>query len=87
MKEINRVEGDAIKTEDGTAYRTPQTFFRVADRDAWFNWVFKTGHRDMLTAAVSKDAVKEFMAEENNGAPPPGVTVTQIYRINVRSNQ
>ena len=85
MEEINRLEGQAIKTEDGTAYRMPQTFFRVADRQIWFDWVFSTGHRDMLTAAVSKDAVKEFMETENAGAPPPGLNMTQIYKVNVRT--
>ena len=87
MDEINRLEGQSIKSEDGTAYRTPQTFFRVADREAWFNWVFSTGHRDMLTAHVAKEAVKEWMETENNDAPPPGVNVTRMYKINVRSNQ
>ena len=84
-EEINRLEGQAIKTVDGTAYRSTITNFRVADRDAWLTWVFETGHRDMLTAHVAKDAVKEFMTEENKGAPPPGLNVTQIYKINVRS--
>ena len=83
--EINRLEGQAIKTEDGTAYRSTITSFRVADREAWLSWVFETGHRDMLTSHVAKDAVKEFMAEENKGAPPPGLNVTLIYKINVRS--
>ena len=85
--EINRLEGQSIKTEMGTAYRSTVTSFKVADRDAWLDFVFQNNQRDMLTAHTAKDAVKEYM-ETNGGTPPPGLNMTQIYKINVkRSDQ
>jgi hypothetical protein len=83
-EEINRLEGQSIKTDQGTAYRSTITSFKVNDRDVWFNWVFDNQHRDMLTANVAKEAVKEFI-DGNGGTIPPGLNVTQIYKINIRS--
>lgn len=85
--EINRLEGQSIKTEMGTAYRSTVISFKVADRDAWLDFVFQNNQRDMLTTHTAKDAVKEYM-ETNGGTPPPGLNMTQIYKINVkRSDQ
>ena len=81
--EINRLEGQAIKTAAGTAYRSTVTSFRVADREMWLDWVFTNDQRDMLTSHVAKDAVKEFT--EMHETPPPGLNMTLIYKINVRS--
>lgn len=83
--EINRLDGQGIKTKAGTAFRSTTTSFKVADRDTWFNWVFEHGHRDMLTANVARDAVKEYM-EHNGNVMPPGLNLTTIYKIIVRSN-
>jgi hypothetical protein len=82
--EINRLEGQSIKTDQGTAYRSTITSYKVADRDMWFNWVFDNNMRDMLTANVAKEAVKEF-ADNHSGKTPPGLNVAQIYKINIRS--
>ena len=84
MEELNRVEGQNIKTEHGTVYRSTLVSFKVADRDAWLDFVFQNNQRDMLTLHTTKDAVKEYM-ETNGGTPPPGVNMTQIYKINIRS--
>ena len=81
--EMNRLGGQAIKTAAGTAYRSTITSFRVADREMWLDWVFSNNQRDMLTSHVAKDAVKEFT--ETNAKPPPGLNMTLIYKINVRS--
>jgi hypothetical protein len=82
--EINRLEGQSIKTEHGTAYRSTITQFKVADRDTWFDWVFEHNQRDMLTANTAKDAVKEYL-DNNGGSPPPGLNMTRLYKINIRS--
>jgi hypothetical protein len=82
--EINRLEGQSIKTEHGTAYRSTVVSYKVADRDTWFDWVFANNHRDMLTANVAKEAIKEFM-ETNGGTPPPALNMTTIYKTLIRS--
>lgn len=84
-EEINRLEGQAIKTASGTAYRQMTTSFRVADRETWLNWVIDNNHRDMLTTNVAKDAIKEHI-DNNGGALPPGLNMTQVYKINVRAS-
>lgn len=83
-EEINRLEGQSIKTEFGTAYRSTVTSFRVADRSAWLNWVFENDERDMLTTHVAKDAVKEYIDETK--AVPPGLDIATLHKINIRSN-
>ena len=82
--EINRLEGQAIKTTYGTAYRSTLVSFKVADRETWLDWVIKNKKLDMLTSNVAKDAVKEFMENGGRGTPP-GLNMTTIYKINVRS--
>lgn len=84
LEELNRVEGQNIKTEHGTVYRKVITSFTVADREAWLDFVFENNQRDMLTAHVAKEAVKEYL-ETNGGTPPPGLNMTRIYNVNVRS--
>ena len=79
--EINKLDGQAIKTRFGTAYRQVITSFKVVDRDVWFKFA-TNGHLDMLTANVAKDAIAEYT--ENNELPP-GLTRTVIYKTNVRS--
>jgi hypothetical protein len=82
--EINRLEGQSIRTDQGTAYRSTITSFTVADRDVWFDWVFDNKQRDMLTANVAKEAVKEFI-DTHGDATPPGLNVTHIHKITIRS--
>ena len=82
--EINRLGGQSIKTQFGTAYRTTVTSFRCADRQVWLDWVFANKARDMLTTHVAKDAIKDY--QERTGATlPPGLNMTQIHRTGVRS--
>lgn len=84
-EDINRLEGQSIKTKDGTAYRSTTTSFRVADRVAWLDWVIHNNHRDMLTTNVAKEAVKEYV-DNNGGKLPPGLNMTTVYKILVRTS-
>ena len=81
LAEINKLDGQSIKTANGTAFRATLTSFRVADREVWVNWVIANNQGDMLTLHVAKDAVKEFT--DQNGLPP-GLNMTTIHRCNVR---
>ena len=81
LAEINKLDGQSIKTANGTALRTTLTSFRVADRETWVNWVIANNQGDMLTLHVAKEAVKEYA--DQNGLPP-GLNMTTIHRCNVR---
>jgi hypothetical protein len=81
-EEINRLDGQAIKTQHGTAYRSTVTQFRVADRELWLDYIFKNDRRDFLTTNVSKEAVKEHM--DTSKEQLPGLTMTTIWKTLVR---
>ena len=81
-EEINRLDGQAIKTQHGTAYRSTVTQFRVADRELWLNYVFDNDRRDFLTTNVSKEAVKEHL--DTTKEQLPGLTMTTIWKTLVR---
>ena len=81
LAEINKLDGQSIKTANGTALRTTLTSFRVADRETWVNWVIANNQGDLLTLHVAKEAVKEYT--DQNGLPP-GLNMTTIHRCNVR---
>jgi len=75
--------GESLKTEMGTAYRSTTLAVRCADRETFLDFVFDGRREGFLTSAVSKDAVKEYMAEHNNEAPP-GVDITYVHKTNFR---
>ena len=77
--EINRLEGQSIKTEKGTAFRQQWTAAKVADRELFMDFVFDGRREGFLTSATSKDAVKEYM-EMHNGQLPPGIDFTSGYK-------
>lgn len=70
---------ESVRTEFGTAFRQETLSTKVADREALFHYVREHDAYDLLTAAVSKEAVKEFL-ETSNGLPPPGVEITTIHK-------
>lgn len=76
---------DNVKTSYGTAYFTHPETMRVMDRENFFCWVLKNvdnGSFDVLTSAVSKDAVR---ARINNGLSAPyGVEITKIRKLCIR---
>lgn len=72
----------SIKCDAGTAFQKQWMNVKTVDRDALFRHVIGTERWDLLTAAVSKDVVKEII--EESGAPPPGVDVTTGIEVQVR---
>lgn len=85
---------DQIKTEFGTVFPKEETRVKVADRDAFLDFVFETGDRRFITNHVSKDAYFEYKAEyemhsrnrpDTNLPPiPPGLEVHTFISCNVR---
>lgn len=80
---------DNFKAPGGTAYRQAYIATKTVDRTALFQFCLdefeKTasmGAFDILTNAVSKEFVKTYLDE--NKKAPPGVDVTQGYRVNFR---
>jgi hypothetical protein len=75
---------DNIKTEFGTAYWSNIASAKVANRDAFMDFVKRENAFDMLENRVSKEAVKSYMAGHDNMVPP-GVDFSQIRKFNLRA--
>lgn len=69
-------------TEAGTAYQSTTMHVKLDDRDKIVGFVKDTGKFDIFTNAISKEFVTGYI--EENGAPPPGVGLTMISKVNVR---
>lgn len=80
--QLNAQGGRNMKTDHGTVYLSTTVSAKVEDRDIFFEFVREHSLWSMLTSAVSKDAVEEFM--ESNGDVPPGVSVTRETNARVR---
>ena len=71
-----------MKTEHGTVYLSTTVSAKVEDRDVFFEFVREHDLWAMLTSAVSKDAVEEYI--ESTGDVPPGVSVNRETNARVR---
>lgn len=69
---------DNVKTPYGTAYFTNPESMKVVDRSAFFKYVVDNEAYDVLTSAVSKDAIRA------RGEIPPGVEVKTIRVLRIR---
>lgn len=83
LQHLNENSEQSIKTEWGTAYKSTTMSAKVASPEDFFNYVREADAFQLLTSAVSKDAVKEHM-EEHQGTPPPGIDVTYFTKVNFR---
>lgn len=80
---MNEAKQESVKTEYGTAYKVTNISVKTADRGALMSYVRENNRFDLLTAAVGKEAVKDFM-EASGGHPPPGIDVTFVTSVNFR---
>jgi len=83
-QQIIDLGGESIKTEFGTAYRTTVMAVKMADRQAFMEFITQDwGEREaFLTSAVTKDVVKDWL--EQNNSKPPGLDITYIHKTNFR---
>lgn len=83
-QQIIELGGESIKTEFGTAYRSTTLAVKMADRQAFMEFVTQDwGEREaFLTSAVTKDVVKDWI--EQNNSKPPGLDISYVHRTNFR---
>lgn len=72
---------ESFRTAHGTAFRQEWKAVKVSDWSAFLQWLLATGNYHMLTKAVSKEAVMEFMAETKT--IPPGLSYDHGYELRV----
>jgi hypothetical protein len=73
---------DSMKTEAGTAYRSSRVSAKVADWDQFLPFVIKNESWEFLERRVSKEAVEQFKAA--NEDLPPGISWSETFVVNVR---
>ena len=72
---------NSINTNHGTAFRKTKDFVAVKDWEIALPWIISSNNTQLLNKAAGKDAVKEYM-RENENALPPGIdygTKLELY--------
>jgi hypothetical protein len=83
LSHLNEIEGESVRTEAGTVYRTEKKSASLADADAFMRFVIGTGSWDLLDRKANVTAVADFI-EENDGHTPPGVNFSSTLIVGVR---
>lgn len=81
--EMLRQKVESFKTEHGTAYKTRLLSVKNANPALFHRFVLENNATQFLTAAVAKEAVKDYM-DVNGGECPPGIETTIIHKVNFR---
>jgi hypothetical protein len=82
LEHLNTINGESVRTETGTVYRTEKKSAALADPDAFMRYVIGNEQWDLLDRKANVTAVADFI-EENNEAPP-GVNFSTTYVVGVR---
>lgn len=82
LNHLNDINGDSVRTDTGTVYRTERKSASLADADAFMRFVIGNEAWDLMDRKANVTAVADFI-EENN-APPPGVNFSTTYVVGVR---
>jgi len=73
---------ESFKTARGTAFKQTNVSTSVKDWTATLNWIKEHDEWSLLTAAVSKTAIRDL--KENTGEIPPGVEYREEIVTRVR---
>jgi len=82
LDHLNTINGESVRTDTGTVYRTEKKAASLADPDAFMRYVIGSQAWDLLDRKANVTAVADFI-EENN-APPPGVNFSTTFVVGVR---
>lgn len=80
---LNDGNMDSINTPAGTFYRQEDVIPQGSDWGAFYAFVREHDAFDFLEKRITKNAVKQYM-EQNEGALPPGVSVFRKFVVRVR---
>lgn len=79
---LNEQGAESFRTAHGTAYKSTSTSATVADWDSLLGFVRENDRWDMLEKRVSKTAVDQFRAA--NDDLPPGINYRESVSVGVR---
>lgn len=84
---LNSQNSESIKADSGTAYISTILTPKINNRDNYLDWINENwddfGNEMLQLSAPQKEALKQYM-EENNNALPPGVEISYFRRLNIR---
>ena len=82
LDHLNTINGESVRTDTGTVYRTEKKAASLADPDAFMRYVIGSEAWDLLDRKANATAVADFI--EENTAPPPGVNFSTTFVVGVR---
>jgi len=82
LDHLNTINGESVRTDTGTVYRTEKKAASLADPDAFMRYVIGSEAWDLLDRKANVTAVADFI--EENDAPPPGVNFSTTFIVGVR---
>jgi phage tail tube protein FII len=82
LAHLNDMNGESVRTDAGTVYRTEKKSASIADGDAFMRYVVGEEAWDLLDRKANVTAVADFIEEHKS--PPPGVNFTTAFVVGVR---
>ncbi len=82
LDHLNVINGESVRTDTGTVYRTEKKSASLADPDAFMRYVIGNEAWDLLDRKANVNAVADFI--EENDLAPPGVNFSTTYVVGVR---
>lgn len=82
LKTFQETGLESVSTKAGTAYTSNRASAKVADKDAFMEFVIEGKNWEFLENRVSKEAVEQYKAA--NDDLPPGISWSEIRTVNVR---
>lgn len=82
LASLNEQGAESFRTAHGTAYKSTSTSATVADWDSLLGFVKENGAWEMLEKRVSKAAVDQYRAA--NDDLPPGINYREAVSVGVR---
>jgi len=82
LEHLNSVNGNSVRTDAGTVYRSEKKSASLADPDAFMRYVIENGEWDLMDRKANVTAVADYI--EEHGAPPAGVNFSTTFQVGVR---
>jgi hypothetical protein len=82
LSHLININGDSVRTDAGTVYRTAKKSASLADPDAFMRFVISEEAWDLLDRKANVTAVADFIEETDT--TPPGVNFSSTFVVGVR---
>ena len=82
LAHLNTINGESVRTDLGTVYRTEKKSASLADPDAFMRFVIDNEAWDLLDRKANVVAIADYIKEESSA--PPGVNYSSRFEVGVR---